>query len=300
MSKTILLADDSVTIQKVVELSFADEGFRVVGVANGDDALARLGEVAPDLVVADIHMPGANGYEVAARVKQMRPGTPVLLLVGTFEPFDRERYASSGADAFMKKPFDSQELLRQVQTLLAGSVRSAPATAEASLANRPEAETTAVDNPVLGSYSPAATSASRSSWTPLGDADDSPSFSDDAPPRNVETTLRMPALGMSSAPYEVPEAAPASPSPAPAAASSASAVTSTTLAPLAPAPAAIEVPTAPVQLSEVDIDRICRRVLEVLSEKVVREIGWEVVPDLAEVIIKDRLRELERQAETAN
>jgi hypothetical protein len=244
--------------------------------------------VAPDLVVADIHMPGANGYEVASRVKQMRPGTPVLLLVGTFEPFDRERFASSGADAFMKKPFDSQELLRQVQTLLNASARTPPAAESTS--ERDEAETTAVDNPVLGSYSPPSAASAPPSWAPRGDAmDSSPSFADDAPPRAAETTLRMPALGMSSAPYEVPDTA-------------ASVTASVPMLPPIPPPidSAAAPSGPPVQLSEVDIDRICRRVLEVLSEKVVREIGWEVVPDLAEVIIKDRLRELERQAETAN
>jgi CheY-like chemotaxis protein len=282
MSKTILLADDSVTIQKVVELSFADEGYKVVGVANGDDAVSRLGEVAPDLVIADIHMPGANGYEVATKVKQMRPGTPVLLLVGTFEPFDRERFTGSGADAYMKKPFDSHELLRQVQTLLAAAVRQPPqASPESRAADGADSETTAA-NPVIG-------------WAAT-DYDDSPSFADDAP-RATEQTLRMPALPSFGEPIDIP----------PAEISSASTATNMQALPAATAVTSAsypvlgsEVPAAPLQLSEVDIDRICRRVLEVLSEKVVREIGWEVVPDLAEVIIKDRLREIESQVEPTN
>lgn len=287
MSKTILLADDSVTIQKVVELSFVDEGYRVVGVANGDDALSRLGEAAPDLVIADIHMPGANGYEVASKVKQMRPGTPVLLLVGTFEPFDRERFNNSGADAFMKKPFDSQELLRQVQTLLAASVRQAPALAPEPAGT--DSETTAA-NPVLGS----------SLWAAVEEFDDAPSFAGEDVPRATETTLRMPALPASFQP-STPMAPMASVDAELANADDDRqdlARTSSTLTPIAveSAPA----PTAPLHLSEVDIDRICRRVLEVLSEKVVREIGWEVVPDLAEVIIKDRLRELESQVDSTN
>ena len=53
----------------------------------------------------------------------------------------------------------------------------------------------------------------------------------------------------------------------------------------------------PKELSDQDVDRIARRVVEILSEKVVREVSWEVVPDLAEVIIKDRIRELEKEAE---
>src|SRR4051812_11841988 len=115
MGKRILLADDSVTIQKVVELTFMDEDFEVVAVSNGDEAVARLAEVQPDVVIADIHMPGANGYEVCRQVKQWRPGTPVLLLVGTFEPFQDEEARRAGADGHLKKPFDSQELLRRVE-----------------------------------------------------------------------------------------------------------------------------------------------------------------------------------------
>jgi len=89
MKRRILLADDSVTIQKVIELTFMDEDYEVRAVSNGDEAVALLSEMAPDFVIADVHMPGANGYEVCRRAKQLRPGTPVLLLVGTFEQIGR-------------------------------------------------------------------------------------------------------------------------------------------------------------------------------------------------------------------
>jgi CheY-like chemotaxis protein len=98
MTNTILLADDSVTIQKVIELTFMDEDYEVVAVGNGDEALDRLEEVTPDVVIADVHMPGASGYDVARRAKQLHPQAPVLLLVGTFEPFDEADYQASGAD----------------------------------------------------------------------------------------------------------------------------------------------------------------------------------------------------------
>src|SRR5882757_8971116 len=126
MKRRILLADDSVTIQKVIELTFMDEDFEVRAVSNGDEALALLPEVKPDFVIADVHMPGANGYEVCRKSKQLRPGIPVLLLVGTFEPFDENEARAAGADSFLKKPFDSQELLQRVQELMAPEV-SAPA-----------------------------------------------------------------------------------------------------------------------------------------------------------------------------
>ena len=101
MGKTILLADDSVTIHKVVELTFLDEDYSVEAVSNGNEAIAKLGGDAPDLVIADVHMPpGPSGYEVCDRVREMHPGVPVLLLAGAFEAFDEARAAE--ADAYLK------------------------------------------------------------------------------------------------------------------------------------------------------------------------------------------------------
>lgn len=131
MSKTILLADDSVTIQKVVELTFMDSDYEVVAVGDGDEAMQRLGEGGWDLVVADVHMPGVSGYEVARAAKQAHPGVPVLLLVGTFESFDADQADEAGADAHLKKPFDSQELLRLVGELASRRVVAPEAIEEA-------------------------------------------------------------------------------------------------------------------------------------------------------------------------
>src|SRR5215217_7401997 len=103
MKRRILLADDSVTIQKVIELTFMDEDYEVTAVSNGDEAVALLDQLRPSFVIADVHMPGANGYQVCRRAKEVLPGVPVLLLVGTFEPFDEGQSRAVGADAFLKK-----------------------------------------------------------------------------------------------------------------------------------------------------------------------------------------------------
>ena len=121
MPKRILLADDSLTIQKVVELTFSDSDFELVCVSNGQRALEKVREQRPDLILADVVMPEKNGYEVCEAIKG-DPATakiPVVLLSGTFEPFDRERAERIGADAIVSKPFDSQQLLSQVEALLA-------------------------------------------------------------------------------------------------------------------------------------------------------------------------------------
>jgi CheY-like chemotaxis protein len=135
VAKKILLADDSLTIQKVVELTFSDGEYELLCVSNGQLALDRAAEQAPDLILADVVMPEKNGYEVCDAIKS-NPATariPVVLLSGTFEPFDRERAERLGCDAIVSKPFDSQQLLRQVEALLARSAEDAPSAATAAI-----------------------------------------------------------------------------------------------------------------------------------------------------------------------
>jgi CheY-like chemotaxis protein len=129
MAKRLLLADDSVTIQKVVELAFLEEDFEVIAFATGDEALAALESGESAILVCDIHMPGTDGYEICQRAKSVRDGLPVLLLVGTFEAFDDDRYESSGADGYLRKPFDSQELVRKVKQLVTDDAEDAGAPA---------------------------------------------------------------------------------------------------------------------------------------------------------------------------
>jgi CheY-like chemotaxis protein len=120
MGKKILLADDSITIQKVIELTFSDEDFEVVTVGNGRLAVERVQEVRPDVVLCDIIMPEKDGYEVCDFIKKT-PGlsqTPVLLLTGAFEPFDKDKAERVKADGFLSKPFEPQALIAKVKDLL--------------------------------------------------------------------------------------------------------------------------------------------------------------------------------------
>jgi len=123
MGTRILLADDSITIQKVVNLTLADEGIEVIAVSNGDVAERRLEEVKPDLVLADIFMPGKNGYELCEAIKQNPQfrNVPVVLLVGAFEPFDQAEARRVRADAHLTKPFESRTLVETVRKLTKSS-----------------------------------------------------------------------------------------------------------------------------------------------------------------------------------
>lgn len=135
MSRTILLADDSLTIQKVVELTFADTEYEVVTVSSGDELLAQLPECRPDLVICDVIMPGRDGYDVCQEIKS-NPGTlhlPVILLTGTFEPFDRDRALAAGCSEIVTKPFEARKLVEAVERLAnegqfaAGAAATGPA-----------------------------------------------------------------------------------------------------------------------------------------------------------------------------
>ena len=128
MSKKLLLADDSVTIQKVIGISFANEDVTLVTVDNGDDAIAKARELVPDLVLVDVVMPGKTGYEVCETIKS-DPNLrhiPVLLLTGTFEAFDEDRARQVGAAGHVAKPFEAQTLVDQVNQLLAASQAAPP------------------------------------------------------------------------------------------------------------------------------------------------------------------------------
>ncbi|HEU0186066.1 MAG TPA: response regulator [Blastocatellia bacterium] len=121
MDYKILLADNSVTVQKIITLTFADEGVDVIAVNNGDEAVNRLRRLRPSLVMADISIPGRNGYEICEFVKTHPEmgGTPVILLAPAFEPFDEERARRIGADHHLTKPFQSiRTLISIVKNLM--------------------------------------------------------------------------------------------------------------------------------------------------------------------------------------
>lgn len=122
MGHKVLLADDSITVQKIVKLSLTEEGIEVIAFGNGEQAVSQIENIQPDLVMADVFMPGKDGYEVCEYVKAhpQLSHVPVILLVHAFEPFDPERAKEAGADHQLTKPFQSiRTLVSTVQELLA-------------------------------------------------------------------------------------------------------------------------------------------------------------------------------------
>jgi CheY-like chemotaxis protein len=122
MPHKLLLADDSITIQRVIELTFADEDVHVRAVGDGKSAIASIQSERPDIVLADVGMPERDGYEVAEFIKgnPQLASIPVLLLTGAFEPIDESRARAVGCDGVLVKPFEPQMVINRVKDLLAG------------------------------------------------------------------------------------------------------------------------------------------------------------------------------------
>jgi CheY-like chemotaxis protein len=354
--RKLLLADDSATIQKVIDLTFADEGVRVVAVGNGQDAIDQLLDLQPDIVLADVFMPARNGYEVCEYVKtnEKLKHIPVVLLVGSFEPFDEAEARRVGADDILTKPFQSiRRLIDRVGSLVSSPpVEKERPTAELPKVPEPEEEefmdtyelevTTAdtlpleqalidhgqkVEQPVA-----ATESLPREETMETETRDDSPSDSDvlldlgefepvhasaddefvldlddqpgevaapayaAAPMRTfVEPEVKEAVAAASASPYQ-PQVHPsfADTQEVPfASAMQDVAVVEPEPVVSEPEPVSASTSFSPGQLTPEMIDVIARRVVEMMSDKVVREIAWEVVPDLAELLIK---QQLEKQA----
>lgn len=130
MGNTILLADKSITIQKIVELTFSDENYQIKCVNDGQSALDAISAVRPSIILADINLPVKSGYEVCQAVRT-DPAyaefshVPVILLAGIYETMDEDRarlveekVREVGANDLLSKPFDPQMLTSKVKELM--------------------------------------------------------------------------------------------------------------------------------------------------------------------------------------
>ena len=120
-NRKLLIADDSVTIQKVIKLTFSEEGYEVFTAPDGEAAMGLLRAERPDIVLADVNMPGPDGYEICRAIRSdiNAHSTPVVLLAGSFEPFDEQMASAVGASASVTKPFQSiRQLVHQVNELV--------------------------------------------------------------------------------------------------------------------------------------------------------------------------------------
>src|SRR5262249_33618271 len=136
MRRTILVADDSPTIQRLVAETFADADYVIVSVSNGDAAVRKLEELRPDVILADVYMPGKNGNELCPSVGRHNElsETPVILLAGAYDVFDEDAAKETGAAASITKPFEPKELIELVASVIAAAAERAAARQNAGAA----------------------------------------------------------------------------------------------------------------------------------------------------------------------
>lgn len=278
MPKKLLLADDSITIQKVVALTFAEEDIEVTAVPDGSRALDKARELKPDVVLADVSMPGLNGYELCERIRADAglAGTPVLLLVGSFEPFDEDRASRAGASGRLTKPFDTSELVGTVRAKIEAAARERRAAAQPVAA-------------VAGGQAESALVSPRTRESFLGAGRILDLFETTS---SLENRVARPTgdetAGISGAGrVESERAAEKSKPPQPG--------QGMHVIPF-PGVRAGSADLGPAWLSEDLLDEIVERVVRRMSHDVVREVAWEVVPEMAEMIIRDVLKDPSKSA----
>jgi CheY-like chemotaxis protein len=322
---TLLAVDDSVTMRKVLEMTFAGEDYRVVTADSTDAALAKLRSDHPSIVLCDVSLDGQGGYGLCAKIKAESPGVAVLILASKQQPYDNQKGLSSRADDFIEKPFDTQQLVDKVKRL-AGR----PAFVEASPITRPGGP---VGGPSTQPGVPLPAARPGSATSPLGGARPPLGTSPPLNPRptapGIGTSSSLPqssvgrgtlayggystpsgpaatpsaggsalppAAGRPPAPLVSPQSPPAPTPPAPPAplahlapppAASAPAAAAGSVAAAVAANGQLAAKLQHLGLTEAQVSGVLA-----LSREVVEKVVWEVVPVLAETMIKEEIKRL--------
>jgi CheY-like chemotaxis protein len=272
----ILVADDSATMRRVLEMTFAGEDARVLSVDGGDAAVAKASELMPDVVFADASMSGVDGYEVARRIKSnpQLAKVAVIVMASQHTPYDDGKGRAAGVDDHIPKPFDTQSVIDKVAQVLARP-RAMPASAggEAprTIAAPPPPRPAAV---AAAPVAPARSAIGNATRMGIGGPVPAPAPRPAAPMPAAAAAAPQPIRSGAPAPVAAPVARPAP-------------------APAAPA-AAIDSATATMaqKLGGLGLSREQVEGVLALSREVVEQVVWEVVPVLAEQLIKEEIKRL--------
>jgi CheY-like chemotaxis protein len=302
VAKTLLAVDDSVTMRKVLEITFSGEDFRVITAENAQSALGKLGE-NPGVFVIDTVLGGEDGYALAKELRRRSPAAPIIMLASRYAPYDQARGRDAGADDFADKPFDTQQLIDKIRKVIlakeaAGPQASAPPPAAAAPPPPPQGAGAPYRAPAPPMASPASAGSGGSGGLGRGTQ---PSLGGSAQSARTGTLV----FGESpAAPAVHPNApAPMPPRPAPP-------------APMAAAPAPSPMATTHAahatgggggaigaavnghlagKLGDLGLSPAQADAVLALSRDVVERVVWEVVPQLAETMIKEEIQRLMKE-----
>ncbi len=320
MGARILVADDSVTIQKVVELTLSRENVELVQARSGDEAMRKAREVKPDLMLIDHSMPGHSGQELCGAVRQdpQLKDVPIILMAGVSGNVDEAEARQAGATDVVIKPFESQVLIGKVKQLLLGAPA---AVAEEAAAPRLQEEVavetgetpfvlesqemmteeikipagvTGEEAPLeivtegpseesIPTYDLSSTEGAELSMEQVLHQDAQPS---PAPERELAIEDMAAAVGFGTSTTKTVEEKPADPVPRP-----------------VPIQEALAAPVGPVSVPPDMVETLARQVSEQVATHIVQELRadllqrierllWEVVPDLAEQLLTQEIKRI--------
>jgi CheY-like chemotaxis protein len=303
--KTLLAVDDSATMRKVLEITFVGEDFTVHASADRGGLLSKIGE-NPSAVVIDTTLEGDDGYAICKEVRSKLPRAAIVLMASRYTPYDQARGRDSGADDYVDKPFDTQQLIDKVKKAIgvresaAGPavVAAPPPPPQPVAPPPPQPQPPAQPMPRLSDaqptqprppYTPPAAQPPQRSGTlmfavdgpaqpPAHGAAPAPRVQAPSPP--APQVQAKPAFPAPQAPSPPPRAPTPAPMPAVTAPSAAIAAQANGLAPK----------LAQMGLTPAQIEGVLA-----LSREVIEQVVWEVVPQLAETMIKEEIARLTKE-----
>lgn len=283
MTTTLLAVDDSKTMRKVLEITFSGDEFRVLLCGSASEALGKLSE-KPSVAVLDAGLEGTSGYELCRQLKAAQPGLGVVILSSKQQPYDRSLGGQVGADDFADKPFDTQQLIDKVTAL----AKKAPAAVGAAPAPAAAARSTTLSygaNP-LASSAPAAPVPApvAAAPAPMPTRQTAPGLA-----AGPAFTSRAPTMLGAAVPPEVRSAAPTPPT--------APLGSPPSRAPAAPSAVASATNGADFAQKLGGLGLTPQQVEGVLSlsREVLERVVWEVVPTLAETLIREEIQRLTKE-----
>jgi CheY-like chemotaxis protein len=303
--KTLLAVDDSATMRKVLEITFVGEDFTVHAAADRGGLLSKLGE-NPSAVVIDTTLEGDDGYAICKEVRSKLPRAAIVLMASRYTPYDQARGRDSGADDYVDKPFDTQQLIDKVKKAI--GVRESSA-GPATVAHAPPPPPQPVAPPPPQPQPIAA--APQQPMPRLSDAQPPaprPPYQPQNQPPQRSGTLMFAVDGPAAPPAH--GAAPA-PSPAAPVVQAKPAFPAPQAPPPAPprvaTPAAMPAVTAPSAAIAAQANGLAPKLAQMgltpaqiegvlaLSREVIEQVVWEVVPQLAETLIKEEIARLTKE-----
>lgn len=313
MAKTLLAVDDSVTMRKVLEITFSGEDFQVITAENAQSALGALAKLGdnPGVFVVDTVLGGDDGYALAKELRRRSPAAPIIMLASRYAPYDQARGRDAGADDWADKPFDTQQLIDKVRKVViakeagGGQAAAAPPPQVAPAPPMPMGAPPAGGGAPYRAPAPPAPMAQQQGGNVGGSGGmgrgTQPSLSSDA---RAAQGARTGTLVFGESPNAPPAAAhapaPMPPRPAPAAPAHAAPPPSpmaTTHGSGGGVGGAVERANGHLagKLGELGLSPAQADAVMALSREVVERVVWEVVPQLAETMIKEEIQRLMKE-----